>query len=106
SLSLGRQYFSSHMRKIPLLLLLVGSLTFAEEGKTPQQLFDEATASYKKGDMAAYLGAMEQLHALRPTMPVVLLNYAGALALNHRGADAVKALQQLAAMQTSWNLAD
>jgi len=94
------------MRKLPLLLLVVGSLTFAQEVKTPQQLYDEATSAYKRGDMKAYLGSMEQLHAMRPAQPIIALNYAGALALNHREEESVRELGRLAAMQTTWDLTD
>ena len=57
--------------------------------KTPQQLYNDAVAAYKNKDFATYLSAMSELYALRPKLPIVVANYAGALALNGRPEEAV-----------------
>jgi sugar lactone lactonase YvrE len=88
------------------MLVTLSLLLLAQAPKTPQQIFGEGRAAYEKKDFSGYLAAMEQLHALRPKHPLVLVNYAGALALNGKGAEAVGQLQLMTAMQIVADLDD
>lgn len=93
------------MRVIAVFCLLFASVVYAEE-RTPQQLYQDAKAAYDRHDYAAYLAVMEKLHALRPSHPIVATNYAGALALSGRSAEAVAQLSRVAAMQIAVDLSD
>jgi sugar lactone lactonase YvrE len=91
------------MRRFAALLCLLFTLCGA---RTAQQLFEEAQGAYGRKDYPAYLVAMTELAALRPSHPVVVANHAGALALNGRADEAVRALQRIAAMRVAVDLAD
>lgn len=94
------------MRKT-LAVLVLAALSLAASAKTPQQLYNDAVAAYKIKDYATYLGAMSELHALRPKLPIVVANYAGALALNGRPDEAVAALRTLPEpLQVATDLSD
>ena len=94
------------MRKI-LVIALLAALPIGAATKTPQQLYGDAVAAYKNKDYAGYLGAMSELHALRPKLPIVVTNYAGALALNGRPEEAVAALRRLTEkLQVTADLSD
>jgi streptogramin lyase len=94
------------MRKI-LLLVLLAALPILAATKTPQQLYNEAVAAYKNKDYATYLSVMSELYALRPKLPIVVANYAGALALNGRPEEAVAALRRLPEqLQVATDLSD
>lgn len=89
------------MRAICLLILL-----FATAPRTPQQIYGEAKAAYDAKDFATYLARADELRALRPKHPGVILNYAGALALNGRAEESVAQIERLNAMQVALDLAD
>lgn len=93
------------MRKTLGLLILVAVSALGQE-QTPQQLYDQAIAEYKRSDFQGYLASMEALAAKRPGLPVVLFNYAGALALNGRPADAVAQLGRIADRMVVIDLGD
>lgn len=81
------------MRRAVLLSFAI--LTIAAAPKTAQQLFDEARAAHERKDNAAYLASIGELAAQRPQHPIVLAMYAGGLALNGRGDEAVAQLQRV-----------
>ena len=80
--------------------------TLSVSAQTPQQLFQQARTAYDKKDFPAYLAAMETLARMRPQHPLVIGNYAGALALNGRAEDAVAQLRRLLAMKVAVDLSD
>src|SRR5882724_13343920 len=91
------------MRRIlPLLALLA----VAAAPNKPQQLFDEARAARERNDHPAYLASIGELAALRPQHPIVLAMYAGGLALNRRGGEAVAQLQRVVDLQVAPDLTD
>src|SRR4051812_3460625 len=96
----------SGMRKTLAILVLV-ALSVGASAKTPQRLYNDAVAAYKNKDFATYLSTMSELHALRPKLPIVVANYAGALALNGRPEEAVAALRKLPEqLQVATDLSD
>jgi sugar lactone lactonase YvrE len=88
-----------------LLLLVLGPPAFAAD-KTPQQLYDDAVAAYKRRDFAGYLAGMEALVKVRGYQPAAIFNYAGALALNNRPIAAVAQLKRLAEQKVVMDLSD
>ena len=89
-----------------LLLCSLAVLALAAVPRTPQQLYEDARAAYGRKDYPAYVTAMEALAALRPQHPIAIGGYAGALALNNRGGEAVAQLQRLLAMHVAPDLSD
>src|SRR5258708_10621413 len=83
------------MRKALVLFALVAVSTLGQE-LTPQQLYDQAVAAHKRSDFPGYLASMEALATKRPGLPFIMFDYAGALALNGRPADAVAQLGKIA----------
>jgi len=72
----------------------------------PQQLYDDAIAAYRKNDFAGYLANMEPLAKVRGYQPAMIFNYAGALALNGRGDEAIVQLKRLVDRQIALDLSD
>lgn len=87
-----------------LLTLAVAHAIVAQ--KSPQQLYDDAVAAYKRKDFAGYLAGMEALVKVRGYQPAIVFNYAGALALNNRPVAAVAQLKRLAEQKVVMDLSD
>ncbi|HUS23944.1 MAG TPA: hypothetical protein VM369_03270 [Candidatus Binatia bacterium] len=84
------------MRGIWILALL--ALTAATPPTSFVGEFDASTAAYKAHDYAGMEAHLRAALAQRPGHPAAQYNLAAALALEGRGAEAVKALETLAAM--------
>ncbi len=89
-----------------MLLCSLAVLALAAVPRTPQQLYEDARAAYGRKDYPAYVAAMEALAALRPQHPIAIGGYAGALALNNRGQEAIAQLQRLLDMHVAPDLDD
>jgi streptogramin lyase len=90
---------------LAFLFLLVTLPALAAE-KTPQQIYDDAVAAYRKRDFAAYLAGMEALMKVRGYQPATIFNYAGALARNNRPVAAVAQLRRLVGQKVVMDLGD
>lgn len=66
-------------------------------------LFRKGEAAYQKREYGAFLEAMEQAWQVAPDQPDVLYGLARASALAGKSAQAIKALDKLAAMDLGWN---
>ena len=91
-------------RRALLLSLLCLLPAFAQQ--SPQQLYDDAVAAYRRKDFAAYLTGMEALVQVRSYQPAIVFNYAGALALNGRPIAAIEQLKRLARQSVVMDLGD
>lgn len=69
-------------------------------------LLREAAAAAEAGDQATFLAKLEQADRLRPDYPRILINLARTYAAQQRPAEALAALERLAAMQLRMAVAD
>lgn len=87
---------------LPLFLALFGALSAAPQHTV---LLKESAAAGKAGDTATALAKLEEAAKLRPDYPRIQLNLARAYAAQNRPDDALAALDRLAAMGLSLNIA-
>ena len=80
------------------IAILAASLCLADDVTDSRRLAREAIEAYKAKNVALFLEKSRAASDLRPSHPTMLYNYAGALALNGRGDEAIDALERIAAM--------
>lgn len=87
-------------------LALTTFLALTVSAQTYEQLAKDMRAAYDARDYARYLTILERMDAVRPNHPTVLVNTAGALALNGRPDEAIALLRRLLAMRLSFDTSD
>ncbi|MGZ5475588.1 MAG: hypothetical protein ACXW29_03905, partial [Thermoanaerobaculia bacterium] len=76
------------------MAILAASLAFADDVTDSRRLAREAIEAHKAKNFALFLEKSRAASSLRPSHPTMLYNYAGALALNERGHEAIDALER------------
>jgi len=87
------------MRRISTVFLCAFALSLSAQQGSYEQLLKEASSAREAHDARHLLAALEQMNALRPRHPTILVNLIAAYAMNGRADDAIAVAERLLRMK-------